>query len=298
MNSLMNVHTIAAGLAAGAEVVVPHTLHDGNGNRMVPNFIYPFATGTQVRPRLYSATTVTYHNYGTGSLPNDVKFRVAYDHTIPRGTTTAASQFIYAGPASDANGVGPTGPSGGPTGPTGPTGPSDGPTGATGAEGPTGPGAGATGPAGPAMDASMFYGTTAGTGTEGNDYAATVAAGAAVPFPRNGPTTGVILRSGVSTTQIAIPATGIYEVSWQVEFLEASQLQVWGGAGGVTVLANTTTYSGAGTQQNSNTVLISATIGDLISICNPAGNPEALTVQTAGTLTHAQAPSLVVKRIS
>jgi len=57
--------------------------------------------------------------------------------------------------------------------------------------------------------------------------------------------------------------------------------------------------SGAGTQQNSNTVLISAVAGDLLSLCNASGNAAALTVQTAdGSLTHAQAPSLVIRRVS
>lgn len=150
--------------------------------------------------------------------------------------------------------------------------------------------------ASPATVAAMFYGTTTGTGSEGNDYAATVAVGAAVPFPRNGPTnSGRIARSGSSTTEFVVSVSGLYEVSWEVGFVEASQLQV---AVNGTPVANTTSISGAGTQMNANTALLTLVAADVISIINPTGNAAALTVQPAdGSLTHAQAPSLVIRSV-
>jgi len=143
--------------------------------------------------------------------------------------------------------------------------------------------------------AAMFFGTTAGTGSAGNDYAATVAAGTAVPFPRNGPATGTtVTRASGSTFTVA--SAGLYEVSWTVAFLEESQLQLAVGGAGV---ANTATLSGAGTQINSNTVLIALSAGDVVSLINPPGNATALTVQTAdGSLTHAQAPNLTFQKIA
>ncbi len=158
-------------------------------------------------------------------------------------------------------------------------------------------GDGGSGGGGVGQNGAMFYGTTTGTGSEGNDYAATVAAGAPVPFPRNGPTTvgAPATRSGVSTTAFVVANTGFYEVSWQVGFTEASQLQLDVNGG---LVANTCATSGAGTQQNTNTVLVSLNAGDIVRVINPPGNATALTVTPAdGSLTHAQAPNLVIKQI-
>lgn len=155
-------------------------------------------------------------------------------------------------------------------------------------------GDGGSGGGGIPQNGAMFYGTTTGTGSEGNDYAATVAVGAPVPFPRNGPTVnGHAIRSGVSTTAFVVDTTGVYEVSWQVGFSEASQLQL---AVNAAPVANTCATSGAGTQQNTNTVLVSLAAGDIVTVINPAGNAAALTVTPAdGSLTHAQAPNLSIK---
>lgn len=143
---------------------------------------------------------------------------------------------------------------------------------------------------------AMFFGLTAGTGNAGaSDYAGTVAVNAAVPFPRLGPAVGAGIVPG-GTNQFVLPATGIYRVTWTIDFLEASQLLVKLGA---VEQAHTCTMSGAGTQQNCNSVLVSATAGDLLSICNASGNATALTVQTAdGSKTHAQAPSLLIRQIA
>lgn len=162
-----------------------------------------------------------------------------------------------------------------------------------GPEGPVGP----PGPAGPpaAVNAAMFFGTTTGTGSLGNDYATTIAAGAPVPFPINGPAIGTaISRSSIST--FTVTTTSIYEVSWSVAFVEPSQLQL--AINGLAV-DSTTTLSGAGTQINTNRVFVFMASGDTISLINPAGNAVALTVQPAdGSLTHAQAPSLIIMLIS
>lgn len=170
--------------------------------------------------------------------------------------------------------------------------PSPCPSGSEGPQGIPGP-IGPPGPAGPPIVGStaMFFGTTTGTGSLGNDYAATIAAGAPVPFPLNGPAIGpAISRSSASTFIVA--TTGIYEVSWGVAFVEPSQLQIT--VNGFAV-DSTTTLSGAGTQINTNRVIVSMVAGDTLSIINPVGNATALTVQPAdGSLTHAQAPNLII----
>lgn len=148
---------------------------------------------------------------------------------------------------------------------------------------------------------AMFFGTTTGTGSAGNDYAATVAAGTAVPFPRNGPTSNAgITRNGASTSSVIVAETGIYQVSWQVGITEASQLELATVTAGPTYapIANTCATSGAGTQQNTNTVLVSLTAGQAIAVINPAGNATALTVTPSdGSLTHAQAPNITITQV-
>lgn len=156
--------------------------------------------------------------------------------------------------------------------------------------------AASTAPVGSGGAAQMFYGLTAGTGNAGSsDYTATVAVDAAVPFPRSGPgTTGSGIVAG-GTNQFVLPETAIYRVAWQVCFTEVNQLVLKLGA---TAQAHTCARSGAANQQNVNNVLVSATAGDLLSLVNPVGNAAALTVTPAdGTLTHAQAPSLVISQV-
>ena len=113
----------------------------------------------------------------------------------------------------------------------------------------------------------MFFGTTTGTGSSGNDYAAPIAVAARVPFPQDGPATGPqITRNSVFDFRIGVP--GLYRVSWSIEFAEPSQLAVAVNAGVVVsnadIVNSTTSRSGAGTQLNTNVVLLSLLAGDLI----------------------------------
>jgi hypothetical protein len=155
-------------------------------------------------------------------------------------------------------------------------------------------------------DAAMFFGLTAGTGSAGTDYTATVAAGTPVRFPQNGPVAGSgIIRSAIATAPTGggfeVTATGIYQVSWAVGTLESGELQLAILTAGPTYtpIANTTALTGAGTEQNTNTVLVSLTEGQSIALISAAGNTPALTIQTAdGSVTHAQAPSLVISLVA
>jgi hypothetical protein len=156
---------------------------------------------------------------------------------------------------------------GGAQGPMGPAGPAGGPTGATGATGPQG----ATGPAGSSGgsgDYSLFYALMPG------DNSATVAVGAAVEFPEDGPTTGIIVRTGATTFEL--PAVGDYEVNWQVSVDEPGQLQL---AINGTGLAETVVGRASGTTQMVGSTFITTSVpNSILSVINPVGNSTALTI--------------------
>lgn len=148
-------------------------------------------------------------------------------------------------------------------------------------------------------DYAMFFGTTSGTGSTQNDYAATVATGAALPFPQNGPTAALgITRNGADAGRFLLALGGTYEVSWAVCTTEPAewQLRVNGA-----LVANTTARDSnptSGGHPVSNTVLITVQAGALLEVVNPPGDAAALTITPAdGSLTHAQAPSLVITKI-
>lgn len=147
---------------------------------------------------------------------------------------------------------------------------------------------------------AMFYGTTTGTGSSGNDYAATVAAGAPVPFPRDGAASGIV-RVPATTTQFTLPNNGTYEVTFNVGTSEPGQLQLafFVGPSTYTAIDNTTAV-GIGSTTGSpigGTYFVTATAGQILTVINPAGNPAALTITPAGTLTHANSPSLTIKQL-
>jgi len=223
----------------------------------------------------------------------------------PQGNTGPA------GPQGSTGNTGPAGPQGpqglpgndgamgppGPVGPTGATGPPGpvGPTGATGNTGPAGP-QGNAGPAGPVGPAGGLLGFASFFGNAPPDYPATIAVGTHMDFPHTGPTSGVgITRSGVGTFNLA--AIGTYEVFWQAGITEPAQLQLRLNS----IAQDQTTASRAsGATQITNSVLITTTVTNtILEVINPAGNSTALTITpSSGSLTHAPATSLVIKRLA
>lgn len=201
------------------------------------------------------------------------------------------------GTAGSAGVTGPTGPgtgSTGATGPTGVTGPcctgATGPTGTQGRVGESG-GPGATGPtglAGVSGDYSLFFALMPGDNTE------TIAVGAAVEFPQDGPTTGVITRTSTSTFNL--PAVGTYEVAWQVSIDEPGQLELAiGGAG----LPDTVVGRATGTSQIVGDTLITTSVpNSILSVINPLGNSTALTVTPIAGGANAVSATLVIRRLA
>jgi len=201
-------------------------------------------------------------------------------------------------------GCGETG-SAGPPGPAGPAGASA--TVATGAAGPNGdpgtagakgdPGdAGAAGDAGPSgAPAVVAYAAFFGLAPPNN--AATVAVGAAVEFPQNGTANGIVRASASSFTLTAI---GDYEVSWQVSVNEPGQLLLALDAGaGPVELAHTVVGRATGTSPIVGHALITTTVaGSILSVRNPLGNTNALSVTPLAGGTRPVSATLIIKRLS
>jgi hypothetical protein len=182
----------------------------------------------------------------------------------------------------------------------------DGAVGATGAAGTTGA-VGATGAAGTnGIDGAV--GATGAAGTPGinavvafadyyalmpSDNTATVAGGAAVAFPQDGPSNGVIIRT--SSTQFTLPAVGTYMVSWQVSVDEAGQLvlEINGTENAATVVGRAT----GTTQIVGNRLITTTSANSILRVVSPTGNTPALTITPLAGGSHAVSASLVITRI-
>ncbi len=228
--------------------------------------------------------------------------------TGPTGPTGPGSTVPGpTGPTGPQGSTGPTGPAGSPTGPSGPTGATGftGATGPTGSTGPTGP-TGSTGPAGPAGSATGPTGSTGPTGPIGplayagffavmpSDNTSAIAVGAPVLFPQNGPTNGVITRTGSGTFNL--PAIGTYKISWQVPVTEAGQLQVAIAGSGVpgTVAGRDALL----TQIVGMCMITTTVINSVLSIINPVGNADPLTITPFAGGAQAVSAHLLIERLA
>ncbi len=181
-----------------------------------------------------------------------------------------------AGPQGSLGLTGPIGPIGG-TGATGSVGP-QGPIGPAGATGPIGP----TGPTGPGMtNYAYIY----------NLAAQVVAIEADVTFSVSGATSGVAFTAG--TSAITVNAAGLYSVSFTVSGVEPNQFGIFvnGSAAAGSIFG-----SGAGTQQNTGTILLSLVAGDVVTLRNHS-SAAAVTLQTlaGGTQANTNASITIMK---
>jgi len=212
-------------------------------------------------------------------------------YNSPQGAGVRGLNITTTGPGGSIGTSGATGA----TGATGPTGSS----GSTGSSGPTGA-TGAAGPAAPTVVYAMYYGLTTGTGNGGpNDYAATVAVGAAIPFPRAGPflTAGIV---DTSATLKTLAAVGTYEITFQIHTTEVAQwvARVNGVELAECQAADYNPTSG-GHLVVGTCFITTGAINTTLEIVNPSGNAAALTITPAdGTLTHANAQTLTIKRLN
>ena len=190
--------------------------------------------------------------------------------------------------------VGETGPVGpqGPVGETGPAGP-QGPIGETGPAGPQGP-VGETGPAGPQGPAGGVLNYADFYALMPPDNAATVAPGTDVSFPQDGPTSGAgIVRSGPSTFTLA--EIGTYQVLFQVSVTEAGQLMLTLNGED---LAYTVAGRATGASQIVGMAIVETTvINSVLTVRNPEGTAEALTITPLAGGTRPVSAHLVITQI-
>lgn len=172
-------------------------------------------------------------------------------------------------------------------------------TGMTGSTGHTG-NTGERGNTGSVLASARFYGLagSAASGNSGNtgsdDYTSTIAVGAAVPFPRDGPNTG-IPRLTDSTFQL--PNIGQYALNWVVGVVEAGQLQV--AENGVPD-GNSTAVSPVGNSQVVGQYMLNTSaINTVVSIINPPLNGAPLTIlHPSGNSHWVNVPSLQISQLS
>ena len=184
--------------------------------------------------------------------------------------------------------VGPQGPEGiaGPAGPQGLVG-ETGPAGPQGPVGETGP-AGPQGPAGGVLNYADFYALMP------PDNSATVAPGADVSFPQDGPNSGAgIARSGPESVNLA--EIGTYQVLFQVSVTEAGQLILTLNGKD---LAYTVVGRATGTSQIVGMAIVETTeINSVLTVRNPEGTAEALTITPLAGGTRPVSAHLVITQI-
>jgi hypothetical protein len=181
----------------------------------------------------------------------------------------------------------------GPPGYTGPRGPQG--EAGTGSTGP----AGATGPKGDKGDkgnqgenggfsAADFFALMPG------DNSSTIAAGENIEFPQNGPTFGPdIVRLSPSTFRLS--TQGIYQVMFQVSIIESGQLCVVINAGQE---PSTIVGRATGTSQLVGFCLFQTSVPNtVLSICNPLGEPAALTLTPVAGGTNPVSAHLIITRL-
>ena len=215
----------------------------------------------------------------------------------PQGPEGIAGPVGPQGPVGETGPVGPQGPGGvaGPVGPQGPAGVAgpvgpQGPAGVAGPVGPQGP-VGETGPQGPAggvLGYADFYALMP------PNNAATVAPGTDVSFPQDGPNSGTgIARSGPSSFNLA--EIGTYQVLFQVSVTEPGQRIL-------TLNGEDVAYTGAGratgTSQIVGMAIVETTaINSVLTVRNPEGTAEALTITPLAGGTRPVSAHLVIIQI-
>jgi hypothetical protein len=98
--------------------------------------------------------------------------------------------------------------------------------------------------------------------------------GGAVQFPQDGPTNGAATR--LSNSTFNLPAVGMYAIKWQASITQSGQLQVALNGTGVA----TTIFGRERTtcQIVGSTIITTSSPNTVLSILNPVGNPQALTL--------------------
>ena len=207
---------------------------------------------------------------------------------VSRGAQGTAGATGLQGSIGVTGAVGPVGPqgSGGRTGAAGTNGApgTNGINGATGTNGAAGV-AGPAGPAGGLAEYAYVY----------NLSAAVVAIEAAINFSSNGVITGGITHAPTGAG-IVLAKAGDYKITFSVSGVEPNQMALF--VNGAVVAGGSVYGSGAGTQQTTGQMIITAAAGDVLTVVNHS-SAAAVTLQTlaGGTQTNANA-SVIVEKLS
>ncbi len=231
----------------------------------------------------------------------------------PQGATGPTGPVGPQGPVGDTGPVGPqgatgaTGPQGpqGPAGPEGPQGPQglqgeagpqgpEGPQGETGPQGPQGP----VGPAGPQGEPGVADGVLGFADFYAlmpPDNADTVAPGTDVSFPNDGPNGGAGIAR-ISDTSFNLAETGAYLVMFEVSVDEAGQLILTlnGEDLAYTVVGRATVTS----QIVGMSIVNVTTENSVLTVRNPEGTADALTITPSAGGTRPVSAHLVITRLS
>lgn len=192
------------------------------------------------------------------------------------------------GPAGETGAVGPQGPAGspgpvGPQGPIGETGPAgpQGPAGSAGPAGPQGP-AGVTGPVGPQGPAGSVLAFADFYALMPPDNPAAIPAGTDVSFPQDGFGSAAGITR-LSATSFALADAGIYLVYYQISTADAGQLILT--LNGADLPYSTAGKSGTEGSQIVGMTLVQASANSVLTVRNPegTGNPLTLTPNACGT---------------
>lgn len=159
-----------------------------------------------------------------------------------------------------------------------------GPQGPMGPQGPVGP----QGPAGGVLGYADFYALMP------PDNAATVAPGTDVSFPQDGPTSGeTILRTGPDSFNLT--EIGAYQVLFQVSVTEAGQLILTLNGED---LEYTVSGRATGTSQIIGMAIVETTsVNSILTVRNPEGTAEALTITPLAGETRPVSAHLVITQI-
>lgn len=210
----------------------------------------------------------------------------------PQGPAGAVGPVGPQGPIGETGPAGPQGVAGpqGPVGPIGPQGPQGvvGPQGVAGPQGPQGV-AGPQGPAGTVLAYADFYALMP------PDNTTTIAAGTDVEFPQDGPATGTGITR-LSATSFNLGDVGVYQVMFQVSVTEPGQLMLTlNGAD----LAYTVVGRATGTSQIVGMALVATTSANsVLTVRNPEGTAEALTITPLAGGTRAVSAHLVILQLA
>jgi len=125
------------------------------------------------------------------------------------------------------------------------------------------------------------------------DNAATIAVGAAVLFPQDGESDGVI--TSPTDSEFNLPDIGTYQVFFQVSVSEAGQLVL--GLNGVEIPRTMVGRASVTTQIVGMSIIKTTIINSLLTVRNPAANGAALTITPLAGGANSVSANLVIMRI-